>query len=263
MNMIEYSFNEMEFNLYELLDLPVDCSIEAIKKNFRKIIKKFHPDKISEVEEKLYYNITTAHHVLSNNVTRQKYDNWLLKSNTNYNSLKKNFTKELETVQHFFPKTPKEAQINFIETSQKLAERHGSYVEDNRHMSSIYKEKESTRKNIPEIVKEDFSNMKEFNKKFSERKVNGVYCDKIVKSDNNIIPFNFGNNNYTEIKNFDKIYIKDNQLEQAFSLLSIDIIDYGDNMDENSSDITTKINNYNNSTSELNSKKITLDDIGI
>ena len=262
-NIIEYSFNELEFNLYELLDLPITCSIDEIKKKFKKTIKKFHPDKISEIEEKLYYNITTAHHILSNPITRKKYDDWLLNSNMNHNSLKNNFAKEINDVKSFFPKTPKEAQQSFVKTSMKLAERHGNYVEDNRSISSIYKEKEIIRRNIPEIVNENFSNMKEFNKKFSERKINGVYCDKLVKNENNIIPFKFGeNNNFTEIKNFDKIYIKDTQLEEAFTLLSIDEIDYGEN-GENTDNIENKISEYNNNTRELNGKKISLDDIGL
>ena len=256
----EYSFNELEFNLYELLDLPIECSIEDIKKKFKKIIKKFHPDKISEIEEKLYYNITIANHILSNIDTRKKYDNWLLKSNMNHNSLKNNFSKEINEVKLSLPKTQKEAQVSFMETSQRLAQRHGNYMEDNRSMSSIYKEKEIIRRNVPEIVQENFSSMKEFNKKFSERKVNGIYCDKLVKNENNIIPYKFGeNNNFTEIKNFDKIYIKDTQLEEAFTLLSIDEIDYGENTDN----IENKISEYNNNTRELNGKKISLDDIGL
>ena len=256
----EYSFNELEFNLYELLDLPIECSIEDIKKKFKKTIKKFHPDKISEIEEKLYYNITIANHILSNIDTRKKYDNWLLKSNMNHNSLKNNFSKEINEVKLSLPKTQKEAQVSFMETSQRLAQRHGNYMEDNRSMSSIYKEKEIIRRNVPEIVQENFSSMKEFNKKFSERKVNGIYCDKLVKNENNIIPYKFGeNNNFTEIKNFDKIYIKDTQLEEAFTLLSIDEIDYGENTDN----IENKISEYNNNTRKLNGKKISLDDIGL
>ena len=259
----EYSFNELEFNLYELLDLPIECSIEDIKKKFKKTIKKFHPDKISEIEEKLYYNITIANHILSNIDTRKKYDNWLLKSNMNHNSLKNNFSKEINEVKLSLPKTQKEAQVSFMETSQRLAQRHGNYMEDNRSMSSIYKEKEIIRRNVPEIVQENFSSMKEFNKKFSERKVNGIYCDKLVKNENNIIPYKFGeNNNFTEIKNFDKIYIKDTQLEEAFTLLSIDEIDYGEN-GENTDNIENKISEYNNNTRKLNGKKISLDDIGL
>ena len=54
----DVSFNQLEFNLYELMNLPIDCTTEDVKKQFRKLIKKFHPDKISSIEESLYYNIT-------------------------------------------------------------------------------------------------------------------------------------------------------------------------------------------------------------
>ena len=259
---IMQNFNDLEFNLYELLDLPIECSMENIKKKYRKIIKKFHPDKISTIEEKLYYNITIANHILSNVITRKKYDDWLLNSNKPHNLLKESFKKDITEFQSVFPKNTKEAQVSFIETSQKLAERHGTYVEDNRSISSIYKDKEQNRRNIPAINKESFIDMKEFNKTFIDRKKNGIYSDILVKSVNTIIPFKFGeNNNFTEIKNFDNIYIKDTTLDQAFNLLAVDIIDYGN--DNNTDELTKQISNYNNDSRQLNNRKLSLDDIGI
>ena len=80
-------FNSLEFNLYELLGIPVNSSSRDAKKAFRKIVKKFHPDKISKLEEKIYYNITIANHILSNEHTKIKYDNWLLKSNQSHIAL--------------------------------------------------------------------------------------------------------------------------------------------------------------------------------
>jgi curved DNA-binding protein CbpA len=74
-------YNSLEFNLYELLNLPIDCTSEQVKKTFRKLIKQFHPDKITDVEEKIYYNLTIANHILGNPASKEKYDRWLLKSN--------------------------------------------------------------------------------------------------------------------------------------------------------------------------------------
>ena len=230
------SFNELEFNLYELLNLSMECTTIDVKKTFKKIIKKFHPDKISENEEKLYYNITIANHILSNEDTKLKYDDWLLNSNKSHTTLKNNFKEDLLSTIDYFPKTKKEAMIEFTKASQLLAERHGDYVEDKRNISSIYKEKETIRKHIPEIKQENFSNMKEFNEKFRERKINGVYCDKLVKREVEITPYNFTTNKYVELKNFNNIYVKDSQLNYAFELIpekEIDIINYSDDMLKN------------------------------
>ncbi len=106
-------FNSLEFNLYELLNLPIDSSTEEIKKTFRRLIKKFHPDKITDIEEKIYYNITLANHILSNPISRKKYDNWLLKSNQSHSSLKNNFKQEEEVIREYFPKTKEEATIKY------------------------------------------------------------------------------------------------------------------------------------------------------
>ena len=98
--------------------------------------------------------------------------------------------------------------------------------------------------------------MKEFNKKFTERKGNGVYNNQIVTRDANIIPYEGKSNNFAEIKDFNNVYIKDNQLNYAFSLMHVkDEIDYGESN-------VQKIDNYNNNTRRINNK-ISLDDIGI
>lgn len=247
-----YSFNELEFNLYELLNLPISCSTEDVKKQFRKLIKKFHPDKISELEEKLYYNITIANHILSNKESKDRYDTWLLKSNKSHTMLKNNFKEEIQSVNHYFPKTQKEAQVDFIQKNEYLQQRHGNYKEDTRNMSSIYKEKEQSRRNIPQMEQESFTNMKEFNQKFTERKINRVYSNQIVKREQNIIPYEFKSTNYAELKDFDNVYIKDNQLEYAFSLINIDdIINY----DEDNS--IGKVEKYKSLPNN-----ISLDDIG-
>ena len=252
----DIQFHQLEFNLYELLNLSVDCSIEDVKKRFKKLVKKFHPDKISELEEKLYYNITIAHHILSNQQTKDKYNTWLLKSNMNHGSLKNNFKEDSLNIKQYFPKTQDEAKVEFIKTNEYLKNRHGDYTEDNRNMSSIYKDKEKSRRNIPEILKEDFNDMKDFNKKFSERKVNCVFCNTLVKRETNIVPFQFKSQNYAELKDIDNVYMKDDTINYAFSLIPVDIIDYDKN---NTSQL---INEYNNNTKNI-INNISLDDLGI
>jgi curved DNA-binding protein CbpA len=261
MNCNETTFSKLEFNLYELLNLQINCSIDDIKKKFKKIVKKFHPDKISDVEEKLYYNITLAHHILSNPSTRNKYDNWLLKSNIDHSSLKNNFNNDINNMKMYFPSNEREAKLDFMNKNNLLAQRHGEYKEDTRNISSIYKDKEQQRNNINEIIKEDFSNMKDFNKKFSERKKNGVYNSNIVKHETGIVAFNFDKNKFAEIKDFDNMYKKDSMIDYAFSLIPQDTIDYGE--EDTSSNIKNGMDKYNSTTKSLSNMKITLDYIGI
>jgi curved DNA-binding protein CbpA len=247
-NKTEGLFNSLEFNLYELLNISLNSTAEEIKKSFRRIIKKFHPDKMSEVEEKLYYNITLAHHILSNPNTRSKYDNWLLNSNKQHNTLKDNFKADEQTVKEYFPKTKEEAAVDFQNKFDMLGKRHGEVVEDKRTLNSIYKEKEKERTSV-QITKETFSNMDEFNTTFSSRKKNGTYNTALVKRNTDIQPFTFKNNKYAELKDFDNVYIKDTQLTYAFELLP------ENDSKVNNKSIAQKLDDYNKNNFTMNNNK--------
>ncbi len=250
-------FNSLEFNLYELLNLPINCTCDEIKKTFRKLIKQFHPDKITELEEKIYYNITTAHHILSNPISREKYDRWLLKSNQSHSTLKDNFKQEEETVRQYFPKTKEEASIQYQQDFDMLGKRHGNFIEDKRSLQNIYKEKEKERTKV-EISKENFSSMDEFNSTFSQRKVNGTYNNMIVKHTRAIQPFSQKFSNLAELKDFDKVYIDDTQFRYAFELMP------SDENQMNKKDMKTRLNDYKNQTEKLNKgNKMKFDDLDL
>jgi curved DNA-binding protein CbpA len=230
------NFNDLEFNLYELLNLQINCTTEEIKKTFKRLIKKFHPDKITEIEEKLYYNITVANHILSNPHTRKLYDEWLLNSHKSHSSLKDNFKKDEKIIQTYFPQNKEEAAVEFSKKFDELGKRHGEYNIDNRSLQNIYKDKEKERKDV-NVKKEDFSSMDEFNNKFNERKKNGIYCNKLVKRNMNIQPYTFKSNNFAELKDFENIYINDTQYKYAFELSNVDDkrinkVSIAQNMDE-------------------------------
>ena len=241
-------FNYLEFNLYELLNLPIDCTIDQIKKQFRRLIKQFHPDKITDIEEKLYYNITLAHHILANPISKEKYDRWLLKSNQSHSSLKDNFKTEEEQIRQYFPKNKEEAQISYQQNFEMLGKRHGDFVEDKRSLQNIIKEKEKQRVKI-EIEKEDFVSMDDFNSTFSKRKTNGTYNNMIVKRTTDIQPFTFNkNSNLAELKDFDKVYVNDTQFKYAFELIPSD-----DNQ-MNKKDMKERLDEYNSTTQTLRHK---------
>ena len=60
-------------DLYAVLNLPHDCSLEDIKKSYRQLVKKYHPDRPSG-DKDLFELITDAYNVLSNTESRIEYD---------------------------------------------------------------------------------------------------------------------------------------------------------------------------------------------
>ena len=89
MSKVEIDFNNLKYNLYEILNIPTNSDDVKIKKNFMKIIKNFHPDKNSELEEEIYYHIILANQILLNKESRKKYDEFSACSAETFHELKR------------------------------------------------------------------------------------------------------------------------------------------------------------------------------
>ena len=63
-------------NFYEVLEVDSGASAEAIKKNYRRLSKKYHPDlnQGNKIAEKRFKEITEAYSVLSSAEKRLEYD---------------------------------------------------------------------------------------------------------------------------------------------------------------------------------------------
>ena len=61
---------------YQILGVPRDASDEEIKKAFRKLARRYHPDvaKDKKAAEEKFKEINEAHEVLGDPETRRKYD---------------------------------------------------------------------------------------------------------------------------------------------------------------------------------------------
>lgn len=64
-------------NYYEVLELTKDASAEEIKKQYRKLAMKYHPDRTAgdKKKEELFKNINAAYETLSDPVKKRQYDN--------------------------------------------------------------------------------------------------------------------------------------------------------------------------------------------
>ena len=68
-------------NLYEILNLNKNCSIEDVKKSYKNLVKKCHPDKGGSPEE--FKKVQLSYEILSNEEKREKYDRYGMKAFVN------------------------------------------------------------------------------------------------------------------------------------------------------------------------------------
>ena len=80
-------------NYYDLLQIDVNATNEELKKAYRKLAKKYHPDvNINNKDaQELFKKINNAYEVLSNDVTRKKYDEELKFNFSNNENFKQNY----------------------------------------------------------------------------------------------------------------------------------------------------------------------------
>lgn len=69
-------------NFYEVLNCEVDASLEEIRKSYRELILKFHPDKQNVKDSYQFCIIQEAWNVLSNPRRRQLFDEELFVRNS-------------------------------------------------------------------------------------------------------------------------------------------------------------------------------------
>ena len=61
-------------NLYTILQVPKDATYEDIKRAYRKLALKYHPDKCGNVHIEKFNKINSAYQILSDTDKRKKYD---------------------------------------------------------------------------------------------------------------------------------------------------------------------------------------------
>ena len=252
------NFSDLEFNLYEILNLPYNCTVNDVRSTFKKLVKKFHPDKITELEEKIYYYITLAHHVLTNIESRSAYDSWLL-SNTNQDIVVNNTSDnsdKRENMDKYFPSNYSDASKNFNNEEESFKKRHGIYDEDSRTFSERYTDKMNQLKNLGNIKKENFKNIKDFNNVFNNRlQEGGEYQNNMIvyNKDQQITNHQQNKNNlkYVSLKDFNKMYSDDTIIGSYYT--SVDIaykLQSRNNIKQHES-FDNAINNYNIQTGNL------------
>jgi curved DNA-binding protein CbpA len=222
MSKIEIDFNNLKYNLYEILNIPSNSDEKKIKKNFMKIIKTFHPDKNSNLEEDIYYHIILANQILLNKESRNKYDEYIKTKSENFNELKGQFNKTINNIDQYFP-DKNSSNIVFKEMFSQMNKKHS--FDENLNTTNInerfQKVKSSRENNDIKIEKEDIKNIEDFNTIFNINKNSGKFKDILVEykgTPSELSTIVIGDN-YTNLLDIDKLYIEDSVQTDKYSSL--------------------------------------------
>ena len=217
---MEIDFNNLKYNFYELLNVPINENKKKIKKKYQKLMLQYHPDKCSDLEKEIFYNISLAYEILSNSNLRIKYNTWLLNKDKvkNRNVLKNNYNDEIKDVKGCFPKED-DAYLNFIKNSEEVQENHGKIVLDDLTISKKYINLSNKRHNL-KIEQEIIKDNNTFNIKFKNRKMNG---NNLIKKSNEIMNYTNTNisKNYITVNQYDKLYSNETVQDENFTSLDI------------------------------------------
>ncbi len=226
-----FDFRTLKYNLYELLNVNNTDTPSDIKKQYLKIIKNFHPDKNNSLEEEIYYHIIISGKILTNQETKEKYDNFLINQTKLPSELKDNFSNEKEIFD-----TPKISNDEFINKMKEIDRKHNYDPNHfNYDIDTKLKEIKNNRNNISIPKEDDIKDTKDFINKFESKKKTGVFDNQIIKYDGEpqeLSSFVIGDT-FTNLDNINKLYVEDNNvftnsftsLDQAFTLQPIINID--------------------------------------
>ena len=251
---VTINFNELKFNLYEILGLTNEASENRIKKSFKKLLIELHPDKNPDSNEEIFNHIIIANQVLSNSILRKDYDNYLQEKDKQilHTDLKNNFDSVIKDVEKLFP-IKEDAHKKFKTKIEELNNKHGVNNLNSKNVMTQYEQLKKMRDSQVSITQEKISNRDDFNQKFESRKDIGIFNTQIIQ--NSTLGTYQPNDALVGISDYSKLYIEDNistgsytSLNTAFKIQNID-----SNISEKS--LKERIEEYKNQTNLYSTRK--------
>jgi len=223
---IEINFDTLKYNLYDILGVKSDASKKKIKKAFRTLILKFHPDKNNIDDEDIYNHLTLANEILTDENLKNKYDNWLKSFDVpiTHEDLKSKYNPDIkidttESFDQINDELNKKHRFNPLDidkpTEPKLLE---EQIDEFNNMDlSIQKE-------------EDIKSTEDFNNKFKNKKLNGEFENQLIEVNKKLEIMELNQtdtgSDFLSITHYDMLYDNNgmdtnsySSIDQSFSLL--------------------------------------------
>lgn len=256
--LVTINFNELKFNLYEVLGLTNEASENRIKKSFKKLVIELHPDKNPDSNEEIFNHIVIANQVLGNSILRKDYDNYVQEKDIKilHTDLKKDFDTVIKDVEKMFP-VKEDATKQFKSKIEELNNKHG--VNNNlnsKNVISQYDQLKKMRDSQINIPQEKISNTNDFNQKFESRKDIGTFNSQIIPANpNSTLGTYQPNDALVGIGDYSKLYLEDNVSTGSYTSLNMafKIQKFDSNISEKS--LKERMEEYKNQSNQYNTRK--------
>lgn len=256
--LVTINFNELKFNLYEVLGLTNEASESRIKKSYKKLLIELHPDKNPDSNEEIFNHIIIANQVLGNPILRKDYDNYLKEKDNKilHTDLKNNFESVIKDVEKLFP-IKEDATKKFKTKIEELNNMHGVTCDlDSKNVMGQYEQLKKMRDLNISIPQEKISNRDDFNQKFESRKDTGTFNTQIISvNPNSTLGTYQPNDALVGIGDYSKLYLEDNVSTGSYTSLNMafKIQKFDSNISEKS--VKEKMEEYKNQTNQYNNRK--------
>jgi curved DNA-binding protein CbpA len=182
-----------ELDLYEILDVETTATKKEIKKSFKGLVKRLHPDKKNGDAEAFEY-INLAYTILTDEETREIYDakrKEFLQSQQ-FDTMKDAFKTDLKEIEKSFKSEP-ESKKDFAKLTKNLDKKHGfdeskmgAMGSDmaNRRMQELTKSRNSFEKDVKENTEELHLSGSDFNQTFLDKNSSDLIGSNIYDESN-------------------------------------------------------------------------------
>tara|TARA_B110000908_G_scaffold171663_2_gene235222 strand:- start:2273 stop:2992 length:720 start_codon:yes stop_codon:yes gene_type:complete len=190
------------------MNLSQECTSKQVKKVYRKLVSKFHPDKNDSVEEDIFNHIVIAYQILSNPIEKNSYDNYIGNKKISHHKKKESY----DSTDFKSNDSYEISKKKYNEKVKKLEEKHKLKNIDNTDPLIRIKSLQNVRNQV-KINYETILDKDDFNNKFNKRRTVG--SDSKKKSE----LINTSKNSYALLNSYSELYINDSVISDKYSSL--------------------------------------------
>lgn len=238
-------FEELPYDLYKILNLEKDCTMKEIKKNYKKAVLQYHPDKNNNVDEDFFSYISVAYKILSNPQNRQAYDEWKNWKN-DHEDLKFNFRKQ----------DPVSFKKKFDQVEAELNKKHGF---NPNQINPLSKDETSNKLKHLQSARNNISvpnyNIKNVNDAFDKVKTNPTeFKQEVIPYSGDIMEYTTNSNNFASLDDIGTLYKEGEDLKEKnlSSMNNAFGVQHKINYVEDNRSFEDRMKDYNNQTKSLN-----------